>query len=138
MAKDAARQAYLAWLKTVEKPSPIEAETSFLTFFSEQTPDVQRHMLPWRRLHLELVEKYGSWQIAKAAMEEPTLFKDDYSSSSVQILNWIVAYKQAQSVFSRAPRTRGKRGQGQHSAKTYVKQEPRSSSLESKQQGSKK
>lgn len=138
MARDMARGTYLAWLKTVEKPTPIEAETSFLEFFSQQAAEVRNHIMPWRRLHLELVEKYSSWQMAKVALEEPTLFTKDFSSSSVEILNWVIAYKQAQSVFSKAPRQRGRRGQGQASARTHVKQEARGSSLERKQQGSKK
>lgn len=138
-ARDQARGTYIAWLKTIEKPTPIEAETSFLEFFSQQSVEVRTLMLPWRRVHLELVEKYSSWQMASVALSEPTLFAKDYSTSSVEILNWVIAYKQAQSVFSKAPRQRGRRGQGQsHSARTHVKQEPRSSSLEKKQPGSRK
>lgn len=116
-ARDMARDAYITWLGTLDTPSPIEAEISFLKLFAELDGPARGAIVPWRQLHLLLVEKFSSWQVATEAIKERTLFTADYSPGSLQVMNWVVAYKAAvQSVFRRTPRPRGRRGQGQRAA----------------------
>lgn len=105
------RAQFISFMKRAKGKTSAEAEVLFLTMYNDADAEAKPRLLGWRNLHHQLHTLYGGWELPEAAISEETLFREDLSSTSVQVMDWVLKWTQLNRAKNvQTPRPRGSRG----------------------------